>query len=86
MIPGKKEIKRINPYELVEYERITSNNIPGEHSDDYQKPTILIADDEHEFRRIIKSVLQKNYRILEVSNGTDALEYRCYGRARINHK
>ena len=35
--------------------------------------TILIADDEVEFRTAIKDIFNTNYRILEASNGKDAL-------------
>lgn len=75
----KKKIKRLNASELLEYENIAGSLLPGQDSANKEKPTVLIADDESEFRTIICSVLKKNYRILEASNGTDALELASAG-------
>jgi len=68
------DIKRLNTNELLEYENITSDIIPQDDSASNQRPTVLIADDEDEFRRIIKSVLQKKYRVLEAPDGTVAMD------------
>lgn len=76
---GKKEVRRLNASELLEYEAITSNMAPADDSKNKHKHTVLIADDEYEFRGIIKNVLQKNYRIREASNGTEALEIATSG-------
>jgi signal transduction histidine kinase/ligand-binding sensor domain-containing protein/CheY-like chemotaxis protein len=70
----KNKIRRLNAIELLEYENIASNLVADPDSENYRKPCVLIADDESEFRSIIKNVLQKDYRILEASNGKDALD------------
>ncbi len=75
----KKDIRRLNANELLEYENITGNIILGQDAADTHKPVVLIADDESEFRSIIKNVLQNKYRILEASNGRDALEIAIAG-------
>ena len=79
----KKEIRRLNAIELLEYENITSHLIQGQESAVSQKPVVLIADDESEFRSIIKNVLQSKYRILEAANGRDALDIATNGEVDI---
>jgi len=79
----KKEIRRLNANELLEYETIASEIIQSQESTDSQKPVVLIADDEIEFRSIIKNVLQNKYCILEASNGRDALEIASTGEVDI---
>jgi DNA-binding response OmpR family regulator len=68
------EIKRLNANELLEYENITSDIIPEKVPTANLRPTVLIADDEDEFRSIIKSVLQKKYRVLEAPDGKIAMD------------
>ena len=75
----KREIKRLNADELLEYEIITDTLIPSDKAVNDQHPTILIVDDEDEFRYTIKNLLHKNYRILEASNGTEALKIASLG-------
>ncbi len=70
----KEDIRRLNTDELLKYENITSDISFEDDASKDLKPTILIVDDEDEFRQIIRSVLQKKYRILEAPNGTVALE------------
>ncbi|MCP4310318.1 MAG: response regulator [Bacteroidetes bacterium] len=82
-IHSKKDIKRLNTNELLEYENITNDLNQGQDPADHQKPTVLVADDESEFRSIIKNVLKKKYRILEAANGTDALDIANTGEVDI---
>ncbi len=79
----KNVVKRIDAHELLEYEKISSNSATYVDSEDKQKPCILIADDEVDFRNIIISVLKKNYRILEASNGIEAMEIATSGEADV---
>jgi CheY-like chemotaxis protein/AraC-like DNA-binding protein len=39
-----------------------------------KKPTILIVEDNEEFRQFIKTVLEHNYSVIEADNGSDGLE------------
>ena len=83
MDSGKKEINRLNADELLEYEKLTGNLVTEEASPNTQKPTVLVVDDESEFRNIIKDVLQRDYLILEASNGSDGLETASRGQVDI---
>ena len=69
-----RDLKRLDANELLEYENITAEIIPEEDSLASQRPTVVIADDEDEFRRIIKNVLQKKYRVLEAPDGKTAMD------------
>ncbi|MCK4922811.1 MAG: response regulator [Bacteroidales bacterium] len=71
---GKNEINRINAGELLEYEKFSGSLDANEEINRSLKPVVLIADDESDFRKIIKDVLQKNYKVVEASNGLDAME------------
>ena len=39
-----------------------------------QKETMLVVDDNHDMRRYIRSLLQKEYKLLEAENGVKAME------------
>lgn len=39
-----------------------------------EKPTILVAEDEHLLARLLNRILQKDYRVTVVSNGQEALD------------
>ena len=70
----EQEVKRMNPLEMIEFADLTTGTDPALPEKHNGKRTILIVDDEVEFRTAIKDIFKKNFRILEASNGKDALD------------
>ena len=64
----KNRIKEFLSIESIDVSTFT------EIKNDEAQQTILIVDDEQEFREILRNVLQKNYRLIEAGNGKDALD------------
>ncbi len=80
---SKTDIRRLNASEMLEHDNISYDVSQGKNPANNNKNTVLVADDESEFRSIIKNVLQKKYRIIEAANGTDALEIAATGEVDI---
>ena len=67
------EVRRMDSYELIEFEEL-AGSLGTERLDSIQNSgTIHITDDEEEFTIAIREIFKSNYRILEASNGRDAL-------------
>jgi len=79
----KKEVTRLNADELLEIETLTGNLVPDESSSNTLKPTVLVVDDEIEFRNIIRGVLQKDYKVIEAANGKEGLNIATKGEVDI---
>ncbi|MDX2432342.1 MAG: two-component regulator propeller domain-containing protein [Bacteroides sp.] len=71
---NENEVLRIDPHEFIEFEELAASIGSVKKEDSKKEGTILIADDEADFRVAIKDIFSKNFRILEASDGKDALD------------
>ena len=71
---NENEVLRMDPYEFIEFEELAASIGSVKKEESKKEGTILIADDEADFRVAIKDIFNKNFRILEAADGKDALE------------
>ncbi|MFC2090374.1 two-component regulator propeller domain-containing protein, partial [Bacteroidota bacterium] len=68
------EVNRMDPLKLLEFEELTTNTVTITHKQGDTHGTILIVDDEEDFRKAILDIFRNKFRILEAMNGKEALE------------
>ncbi|VAW20865.1 DNA-binding response regulator, AraC family [hydrothermal vent metagenome] len=61
------------PVEAENYKQETPEKIMQVEAFEKKKKTILIVEDEGDIRRLLKELLKNDYRLLEASNGVEAL-------------
>ncbi len=72
--PEEYEIQRIDPNKLLEFEELSAGNNTSKVKQGEAEGTLLIVDDEADFRNAIHDIFKKKFRILEASNGKNGLE------------
>ena len=68
------KVTRMDPLEMTEFKELASGMRTMEPEHGNTKETILIVDDEADFRMAIKDIFKDNFKTLEASNGKDALD------------
>ena len=68
------ELKRINTLDVVKFDEWSTFEDSSEKDNEKKESTMLVVDDEEDFRTAIRELFKHDFRILEAENGKDALE------------
>lgn len=71
---AKSEVQRMNPLELFDFEELAAGSKAVKKEMDNQGSSILIVDDEEEFRIAIRDIFKNTFKIREASNGKEGLK------------
>jgi signal transduction histidine kinase/ligand-binding sensor domain-containing protein/FixJ family two-component response regulator len=72
-VEDKIDMQKNRIKEFLSIEAIDASKLAEIKNDEAQQ-TILIVDDEQEFREIMRNVFQKSYKLIEAVNGKEALD------------
>ena len=67
------ELKRINTLDVVKFDEWSTFEDSSEKDNEKKESTMLVVDDEEDFRTAIRELFKHDFRILEAENGKDAL-------------